>query len=264
MAARKATLLAVLALPLLWGCGNDERDSVERYIARVNAVQQRFAPQFEHANESYARFAEGEVTAMRANRELSAAEGALRDAHTQLARVEPPPRASELHRRLLRVVELNAAFAAESTALARYLPAARKILRRVAAIGERLRTRLRAATTPDAQAEALTRYARAIQHRYDDLYELEPPPILLATHRAQLVRLSASSRLARQLRSASEARDSARVARLLVEFRAVSRQSERGRVTRRAVREYNERYRAINREAAAMRREQGSLEQRLG
>ena len=172
--------------------------------------------------------------------------------------------ATELHRRLLRVVGLNAEFAAESTALARYLPAARKALRRVAGIGERLRARLRDAKTPAAQADALARYARAIEGRYDVLYALKPPPILLTTHRAQLSRLFASSRLARQLRSASRARDSRRVAQLLLEFRAVSRQTGRGRLTRRAVREYNARYRAINRAVAAMKREQGRVEQRLG
>jgi hypothetical protein len=264
MPSWKATTLALLAVVPLCGCGNGERDDVERYIAQANAVQQRFALQFQQANEAYARFAEGELEVMRADADLTAAENALRDARAQLARVKPPPPASELHRRLLRVVGLNAEFAAESTALARYLPAARKALRRVGVIGETLRVSLRAAETPAAQGRALTRYARAIEHRYDALYALKPPPILLTTHRAQLVRLSASSRLARQLRAASEARDSRRVARLLLEFRAVSRQSGRGRLTRRAVREYNTRYRAINRAAAEVKREQSRLEQRLG
>jgi hypothetical protein len=260
MAPWKATGLVVLVLPLLAGCGgDDDRDRVERYIMRANAVQQRFAPQFQKANESYARFAEGELGSLRADVELSAAEAALRDAHTQLERVDPPAPATALHRRLLNVVEMNAEFAAESTALARYLPRARRSLRRVGKIGEQLRVRLQDAATPAAQADALTRYARAIERRYDALYALQPPPILLATHHAQLGRLSASSRLARQLRSASEARDSGRVAELLLEFRAVSRQSGRSRLTRGALREYNDRYRAVNEAAAELRREQGRL-----
>jgi hypothetical protein len=265
MAAWKATGLALLVLPLLWGCGgDDERDGVERYIARANAVQQGFAPQFQRADESYARFAEGALGSLHADIDLSTAEAALRDAHAQLMRVEPPAPAAALHRRLLRVVEMNAEFAAESTALARYLPRARKSLRRVGAIGEKLRVRLQEATAPAAQADALTHYARAIERRYDALYALQPPPILLATHRAQLGRLSASSRLAKQLRSASEARDSGRVAELLLEFRAVSRQSGRTRLTRGALRDYNDRYRAIYEEAAEMRREQARLDKALG
>jgi hypothetical protein len=264
MAPRRATLLAVLALPVVASCGDNERDSVERYIERANAVQQRFAPQFQQANEAYARFARGDLSARRADSELSAAEHALRDAREQLARVEAPPPATELHRRLLRAVGLNARFAAESTALARYLPPARRALRRVGEIGRTLRTRLRAAETPPAQADALRRYGDAIQRQYDALYALEPPPILVATHRAQLGRLHASSRLAQQLSDASEARDSRRVARLLLEFRAVSRRSDAGRLSRRARREYDERYGAISEAAAAVRREQGRVEQRLG
>jgi hypothetical protein len=264
MSARRATLLAVLAFPLLWGCGDAERDSVQRYIARANSVQERYAPHFQQANEAYAQFAEGELPAKEADRDLTAAENALRDARAQLARVEPPPSAAELHRRLLRVVGMSADFAAESTALARYLPAARRTLQRTGAIGTALRRRLRAAEAPAAQADALARYARAIGQRYDALYELEPPPILVPTHRAQLVRLSDSSRLARQLGAASEARDSGRVARLLLEFRAVSRRSDSGSLTRRAVREYNDRYGAISEATAAMKREQGLLQQRLG
>jgi hypothetical protein len=264
MQARRATLLAVAAVALLGGCGDDERDRVEPYIERANAIQKRFAAQFRHANEAYAQFAQGKLDVKTADIQLTAAEAALRDARAQLARLEPPRSASALHRRLLRVFELNAEFAGESTALARYLPAARTVLERVAGDGESLSTRLRAAQTPARQSKALARYARAIDRRYDALYALEPPPILEATHRDQLLRLSASSRLARHLRAAAQARDSRRVARLVLEFRKVSRSAGRGRLTRRAVREYNKRYRAIGEATVAMRREQRLLEQRLG
>jgi hypothetical protein len=263
MAARMATLLAVVAVPLLAGCGDGERDSVERYIERANAIQQRFAPQFQEANDAYARFAEGELGGKRADAELSAAESALRDARAQLARVQPPPSAGRLHRQLLRVVEMNAEFAGESAALARYLPVARRELRRVGANGASLSARLRSAETPERQSAALASYARAIDRRYDALYELQPPPILQATHSDQLLRLEASSRLARQLRAASRARDARRVARLVLRFRKVSQRSGRAGLTRRAVREYNERYNAIGEATGAMRREQQRLEQQL-
>ena len=257
-----ATLLAAVAL--LSGCGDDERDSVERYIERANAVQARFAPEFRQADETYTRFAAGKLDATRAESELGAAETSLREARAQLARVTPPPSARELHERLLHVFEMNAEFAAESTALARYLPAARTVLQRVSASGLALSRRIRGAETPARQADALVGYARAIDRRYDALYALQPPPILEATHRDQLLRLRASSRLARRLRAATEARDAPRVARLVLEFRDVSRRTgQGGRLTRRAVREYNERYGALADEAAAMRREQRQLEQRL-
>lgn len=264
MGPRLATLLAAAAVALLPGCGDDERDSVERYIERANAVQARFAPEFRGANEAYARFAAGKLDTARADAELSAAERALRDARAELARLTPPPSARELHERLLRLFEMNAEFAAETTALSRYLPAARRVLGRVSASGRRLSDRIRDADTPARQGEALAGYARAIDRRYEALYALQPPPILQDTHRDQLLRLTASSRLARQLRTATEARDSRRVARLVLKFREVSRRTgQGGRLRRRAVREYNERYGDLAEEAEAMRREQQRLQQRL-
>jgi hypothetical protein len=264
MAAPMATLLAVVALAVLSGCGDDERDGVERYIERANAIQARFAPEFRQANDAYARFVRGELDAARADTELSAAERALRDAEAQLARVEPPPIARRLHRQLLRVFDLNAEFASDSTALARYLPAARAVLTRVGAAGQTLSDRIGDAETPARQAAALAGYSRAINRRYDALHALQPPPVLEATHRSQLLRLEASSRLARRLRDATEARDTRRVARLVLQFREVSRHSgQSARLTRRAVREYNERYGALGDAAAAMQREQRRLEQRL-
>jgi hypothetical protein len=263
MAARMATLLAVAAVALLAGCGDDERAAVERYIERANAIQESFAAQLRHANEAYAQFAKGKLDAKTADIQLTLAEAALRDERAQLARVEPPPSASRLHRRLLRVVEMNAEFAAESTDLARYLPAARKVLERVGRDGKSLSTELRAAETPERQSRALARYARAIDDGYDALYALDPPPVLEAMHRDQLLRLSASSGLARRLRAAAQARDSARVARLVLEFRKVSRSAGRGRLTRGAIRKYNDRYGAVRKAVAAMHREQRRLEQRL-
>jgi hypothetical protein len=264
MAARMATVLAVVAIPLLAGCGNEERDSVERYIERANAIQERYAPEFREANDAYARFAKGEITAIRAEVELGAAERALRDAEAQLARVDAPPRADRLHEQLLHVVEMNADFAAENTALARYLPGARQVLQHVAGTGAALSSRLRAAETPERQSAALARYGREIDRQHEALSALRPPPILRATHRDQLRRLTSSRRLARRLRTAAEARDSRRVAELVLEFRKVSRRNGRTGLTRRAVRAYNKRYAAIGEATAAMRREQQQLEQQLG
>ena len=184
-----ATVLAVVVVPLLAGCGNEERDSVERYIERANAIQDHYAPEFKEANDAYARFAKGEITAIRAEVELAAAERVLRDAEAQLAQVDPPPRADRLHDQLLRVVDMNADFAAENTALAHYLPAARQVLQRVAGIGAALSSRLRAAETPELQSAALARYGRQIDRQHKALAALRPPPILRATHR-ELLRTS--------------------------------------------------------------------------
>jgi hypothetical protein len=265
MMRRLPVLPAVVAACLASACGSDERDAVERYIARANAVQERFAPQFRRANESYARFSKGELDTVRSDIEITAAEQSMRDARAQLARLEPPKVAAPLHRRLLRIYELSAEFASESTKLARYLPAARETLGPLGAVGARLRTALRATEAPSAQAAALDRYARTVSARYRRLRTLDPPPVLLATHRSQLLRLSESSALARRLGAATRRRDSRRVARLIVRFRDVARRTGDGAaLTRSAVGDYNERYRAITRAAAAVRHEQARLGRRYG
>lgn len=69
--------------------------------------------------------------------------------------------------------------------------------------------------------------------------------------------------LSSRLRAAAEARDSRRVAELVLAFREVSQRNGRTGLTRRAVRAYNRRYAAIGEATAAMRREQQQLEQQL-
>lgn len=265
MLRASALLAACAALVLaLAGCGDDGgRDAVERYIGEANAVQARFAPDLERANATYADFAEGELDATVADRRLDAAERALRDAGARLERLQPPREAAGMHDRLLRLYAANADFASETTRLGRYLPQARAILRPIDGIGERLRSRLRRAAGPDAQSTALGRYASGVYGQFSRLRRLDPPPVLLATHRAQLARLYESNRLARGLQRATRRRDEKRVARLLLRFRRVTRDAGRAALTRTAVRAYNERYRKVIATATALQREQQRLERRF-
>ena len=246
------------------GCGgDDEREGVERYIEQANAIQREAQPSVAAANQAYAQFSKSELSALRADIDLTDAAASIRATRDRLARLAPPPQARALHERLLGVYELNADFADESTRLARYLPAARRALRPLDGIGSRLRARLRAARTPADQAEALDRYARGAYGQYSALRRLDPPPVLLGSHRSQLKRLFDSTRLAEALRDATRARDSKRVARLLLAFRRVNAQARSSRLTKDAVGAYNERYRSIDVAVAAMQREQTRLQQRF-
>ena len=261
---RRTFALLVASAALAGGCGgDDERADVERYITEANGVQQRFAGDMRRANEAYRRFAEGELDDRSTDRELTAAEQALRRARARLERLDPPPAAAGMHRRLLRVYDANADFASETTRLGRYLPQARRVLRPIRDISERLRTRLRSADGPEAQASALGRYAQSVSGQFGRLRRLDPPPVLFATHQAQLARLDESNRLARRLQRATRRRDSQRVARLLLRFRRVTGQTGGRTLTRTAVRAYNERYRRVVGTATALQREQQRLERRF-
>ena len=261
---RPVVLVAVSLASLAAACGGDEqRDEVERYISAANGVQERFAPRFAEANQAYAKFAKGDLDDVRADIDLTAAEQALRDARSRVAALDPPDMAVPMHRRLLRVYEANADFAAESTRLGRYLPAARKVMKPLPGIGRRLRNRLRAADEPAAQTAAFEKYARGVYGVYSGLRRLDPPPVLLPTHRAQLSRLSQSDRLADALAGAAGQRDSKRVARLLLRFRRLAEQSTSSAVTKAALRRYGDRYRAVLGTVGALRREQHRLQQRF-
>lgn len=261
---RAVLVVLATAAVVATGCGgDDERDGVERYIEAANAIQKAAAPDVAKANQTYAQFSKSELSEVRADLDLTAVEQSIRAMRAKLARLDPPPAALPLHRRLLKVYDLNADFADESTKLARYLPAARRALRPLQGIGEKLRSRLQAAKSPAEQADALDRYARGAYGQYNQLRQLDPPPVLLTSHRSQLQRLFDSSKLAWRIRQATLARNSEQVARLLLRFREVNARARPTRLTRDAVRAYDERYRDITAAVTAMQQEQIRLQQRF-
>lgn len=257
-----AVLCGVLAAA---GCGGtDPRERVDAYIRQANAVQERGKARFDAANRSYAAFAKGELTGEDAVPELEAAERAIIATRDGLAALRPPEDARTLHEKLLAAFDANAELAAESTVLARYLPAAADAVRPIARLNRRLRARLEGAQEPEVQGRALERYASGVDGVLGRMRGLLPAPVVRAAHQAQLARLQAVSRLARRLRRAVEARDRARTARLLLRFRRLNREDRAGsRLNAASIRAYNERYRALLRAQAAVQQERARLERVL-
>ncbi|MDX6678523.1 MAG: hypothetical protein QOE31_2575 [Solirubrobacteraceae bacterium] len=270
--------LAALALALAAACtlaacgGDDPRQRVEHYILQANAVQKRAAPAFERANKAYVAFsrrgrpdevAKPQGAATGKPEEIAAAERAIRATRTRIARLRPPAEAAVLHRKLVRVFDVNVAMAHETTLLARYLPAAEKAVAPLNAISTRLRRRLAGAADPDHQARSLRAYFLSLDLLIARLRRLDVPPVLAPTHRAQTTRLTSARLLAKRLRDAIEAQDAKRVARLLVQFRKLndSRDRER-RLTARAIRDYTRRYRAITTVVQDAQRERLRLERK--
>lgn len=256
---------ALVAAGALGACGASERDRVGAYIDEVNAVQRRAQPAFERADDMYRRFSERKLSPIAATHELGEAQRALATTRRQLAVLIPPAAAAVLHRRMLRVFDLNVAMAREATQLARYLPAASDALEPMGKISARLRRRLAATSSPERQTRALQRYAEDLSGRLLVLRKLRPPPILAPSHRAQIRRLSAARTLSHRLRAALRARDSQRVARLLLRFRALNRDRSQERiVSDRAVRAYRDRLRALTTATQDAQRERNRLERDLG
>lgn len=257
--------LWLLVAALVFGaCGDGGRDRVERYIEEANRIQQRADPAFQRANEAYVRFSQRELAPAVATRDLARAERAIRATRARIAALTPPAEARLLHRRLLRVFDANAAMAAETTQLARYLPRAQQAVAPLEAISARLRRRLADASAPAAQGRALRRYESELGRLIGRLRALEPPPVLQPTHEAQLARLQSARDLAKQLRRALAAQDGRRVARLLLRFRKVDQAGRRAEsVTARAIRAYGRRYRELTAVAQAAQRERTRLERAL-
>jgi hypothetical protein len=258
-----ALLGALAAASTLSACSNSKREDVESYLKQANAIEVRSAPAFKRANAVYAAYSAGRLTPGRAARELAGAEASIRSARGQVARLDPPADARELHRRLLHLYDLDIGLAGETTALARYTPAAAKALRPLAAANKRLTGALRASAGKAEQQRALRSYAGVVETTAGDLRRLHPPPVLASSNRAEIAQLSAARSLALKLEQAIGAGDAQRVATLLLRFRRLGGTSSSG-LAAGALRAYDRRYRAIGAAQTAVRQEELRLQKKLG
>lgn len=120
------------------------------------------------------------------------------------------------------------------------------------------------AREPSEQQAALAAYAIALGRVEARMRLLEPPPVLVATHRGQLLRVDRARSLSRRLRAAVGRRDAPAITRLLVRFGAVN---DVGAVSlavqRAAVRAYQQRLRDVSAASAAASRELARLQRTL-
>jgi hypothetical protein len=195
---------------------------------------------------------------------LTAAQQAIVAARGRLAALRPPAQAAALRRRMLRYLDLNAAFARQTTTLARYQRRAPAVLGPLNGANARLRTQLQNATSTE-QAAALDDFAGAIARALKGLRSLSVPDILRPAHDAQLRRLGKTRSLALKLRSALIAQDAQDVARLLLRFRSTAAATGVSRrQSLRAIDAYNRRFHTLTRAYADVRREQVRLDRSLG
>ncbi|MCW2959492.1 MAG: hypothetical protein JWP18_2295 [Solirubrobacterales bacterium] len=224
MGRGRATAAILVAGLVAGGCGGKNEDTtsdrVTAYVERANKVQQRAAPVFDRANTRYRAYAQGSLKGADAELQLRSTEVELAAVQRRLAAVQAPPAARELRRRLLRVYAMEVALAAETRQMAGYVPQAERTLASLDAVRTRLRTRLNGARTPPRQIAALRTYAGRLDAVRTRLRRLEVPPVLTATHEAQLDRLTRTRSLALRLTRAIRARDAVVVARLLKAFRS--------------------------------------------
>jgi hypothetical protein len=267
-APARGVLAALVVAAVLAGCGGGgdrTRDAIRSYIDNVNAIQREGDSGMADANTAYVAFSRGELGGREAVRRLTTAADELRAIRGRLAAVEVPVLARGLRTRLLGVFDADIELAGEAELLARYVPAARAAMAPLPRASRRLRSRLAAAESPDAQNSALGLYAAALDRLENRMRLLSPPPVLLASHRSQLLRLHEARVLSGRLRTAIAGADAPAIARLLLRFREVNASTGAGLVLQRgAVRAYRQRVRDVQEAIAAARREQARLQRTLG
>ncbi|HET6551743.1 MAG TPA: hypothetical protein VFG79_24965 [Solirubrobacter sp.] len=248
---RRAALALLCALVAGCGGGDDARTRVRDYIVAANGVQERLRPELKRTNDAYVAFSRGKLSPDDAVTRLRAGERATVRARAAIGALRPPREASGLDARLRRVYAMNVAFAHQTTLLATYQRGAAQALAPLARDNRRLRA-------------ALRRFAGELSRALRRLRALEVPAVLGVSHRDQIRRLDATRVLSVRLRRALEANDAKGVARLLRRFRrtAPDRRPRRA-LARRAIADYQRRYRQLNDAYADVSRENVRLNRTL-
>jgi hypothetical protein len=262
----RAGLVALGAALALAGCGGggDDREAVRSYISAANRIQLDGTADLDAANAAYTRFSRGRQLGPAAVERLRDTVDRLRATREHLARLDAPAQAAALRRRLLAVFDRNIALAGEAALLAAYIPAASSAMAALPRYGKALRRGL-AGTGAAVKQRALTTYARCLSGLERRMRALSPPPVLLAAHRSQLLRIDTARTLARRIRDAVERNDGPAVARLLLRFRDVYTSSLLDRAVQRAAfRAYRRRLLGITTAVGALQREEQRLQRSLG
>lgn len=270
-----------------------ERAAVTAYIERVNAIQGRMRAPLARVLLAYRDFADPGGTSSDVRRELTQAAGTLATLDRKLQAEPAPPEARGLRRRLLGLIDGQAAVTREVRQLAAFGPPYAAALRDARRANARLGAQLRGIAVPRAralkgtkqqvqaaqrvfraaatraarrQADVIDVYVRAVDRIVTRLRRLTPPAVLTPVHRAQISafrRIHATgSALARELRT-SRRGDVETLGRRFALSSRVAQATSVQRAEIAAIRRYNARARALSTAAAQVRQELARLQRAL-
>ncbi|TML88033.1 MAG: hypothetical protein E6G08_09160 [Actinobacteria bacterium] len=265
---RFAAIVLVLALALA-GCGGgaraQERHTIDAYFAKVNAVRDRHAAAFKSANIADQGFSAQQRPPREAAR-LAAAARAIAAAGDEVAAIEPPPAAARIHRELVQLYRLEAAFARELRVLDAFLRPARRELIALRRSSRTLRARVASGGRDVlARTAALHAYGVRVEGVARRLSALDPPRVLRAWQAEQVAWLHAVGPTATQLADALRVRDLVAAKTLSRRLQLqLSRPPTTTRAQRTAAIEFNRRAFEIAKLSRQIDRERARLEQKLG
>jgi len=241
------------------GCGGEdsERAEVRSYLTRVNEVQSARKGVLVRADTVLRGYAEGKPVGAPA---LEGVEAEVRGVRAAVAAVSPPPHARDVHSRLLAIYDLDASLVGETVRMVQYQDTAPGVLEPLDRASRTLRRDLGRARTASTQARALDRFGDTLGLVTARMMSLDAPVLLRPAHRAQIKRLGSTRRLSTQLQSAVRKKDSRRVAKLLLRFRAssTSKRAERA-LTERGIAAYTARLQKLTEAQTELGRAQARL-----
>lgn len=238
----------------------ERRAAITSYIARVNMTQQELAAELVAVNDAYRELRLEPAALPRQIERLDEAEATLSSLKARVADVKPPPEARNLHRQLVALLDLQAAFAGEVEALGRYLLVEVDEQRQVAAATKSLRTGLNGAKTAAAQEAVFGRYARSLEAAATTLEETAAPPVLEPSRTGEVARLQRLVELSDELGASLDGADPKRVDELFRRFAQTTADTGTTKAERRAVIAFNRRLRVIADQRAAVTQERARLD----
>lgn len=256
---------ALLAVVLLAGCASAKdrrRAAVNKYINSVNTVESQSILSWNRTRDAYMSLAHGSIDASRL-RDLAAAPATIRSLRRRIAALTPPEDARRLHASLLRLLDLDARFAAEVTTFARYVHAVGPLEKGLGVDTRALRAELKRSHARRKEEQALTRYAAALHGLHVRLKRLVPPTALAPWHAQQVARVAALGRGARLLAAGLARKDGTDVRQGLTLLTGFAASSPVTRADRNAILGYDARLKRISAAAAAVSQDEGRLQRGL-
>jgi hypothetical protein len=179
-----AGAILALAAVLLAGCGGSgdkdaRRDAVNAYLDQVTRAQEPVLAENAAINEALASFSLRPMAPAKLQA-LVRAEKTIESSIARVRALEPPPDAERLHRRVLRLLELQSGLVGELVWTARYVRENVGADEPLKAAGAALSRDLGGAENAQQLSDAFATYRASLGRILARLDELEAPPLLTA------------------------------------------------------------------------------------
>jgi hypothetical protein len=242
---------------------DERRAALTAYVAEVNMAQQELAVELVAVNEAYRGLRLEPRALPRQLERLDDATATLAALRGRVGGLTPPADGRTLHRELLSLLDLQAAFGGDVAGLARYLAVEVEEQRAVARATQALTRDLSDARTAAAQQAAFRRYAGALDDASATLERATAPAVIEPSRLGELDRLERLRTLARELAAALRDAEPREVDLLFRRFAQATADTGTTKAERDAVVAFNRRLREIADQRNAVLEERARLDQAI-